>query len=65
MWLAAQIGCEEVVKLLLAREDTDVNSRDRDGRAALLAAAGNGHEAIVRQLVAGEEIDVNSRDSRG
>jgi len=61
LW-AARKGHEAVVKLLLARDDLDVNS-GHYGRTALSFAAERGHEAVVKLLLAQDEIDVKSKDS--
>jgi hypothetical protein len=39
-----------VVRLLLARADVEVNSKDRHGRTPLSRAAENGHNGVVRML---------------
>jgi ankyrin repeat protein len=49
MW-ACENGCEDVVKLLLSREDIEVNAKDDDGRTALMFACDNGHEGVVKLL---------------
>jgi len=64
--LAAQNGHETVVRLLLEREDVEVNSReDKGGVTPLSWAACNGHEAAVRLLLERDDIDVNCRESGG
>ncbi|KAI9760034.1 MAG: hypothetical protein M1840_002750, partial [Geoglossum simile] len=53
---AARNGHEAVVKLLLAIEKVDLNSKDSSyGRTPLSWAAGNGHEAVVKLLLATEK----------
>jgi ankyrin repeat protein len=54
---AAQNGCEVVVRLLLARDDTEVNSED-NRKAPLLLAAQNGHEGVVMMLSARARGDI-------
>jgi hypothetical protein len=61
--IAAQHGHEAVVRLLLARDDVDVNSKDSSDRTPLLWAARNGHEATVKLFLARDDVDVNSKDS--
>jgi ankyrin repeat protein len=39
-----------VVKLLLATDRVDPDSKDSNGRTPLWWAAGNGHEAVVKLL---------------
>ena len=45
---AAENGHEAVVKLLLAREGVDPDSKDGSGQTPLSWAAEKGHEAVVR-----------------
>jgi ankyrin repeat protein len=42
---ASRRGYDGVVKLLLSRNDVDINSQDEDGQTAFLLASCNGHEA--------------------
>ncbi|KAH7042242.1 hypothetical protein B0J12DRAFT_674339 [Macrophomina phaseolina] len=44
---AAGSGHEAVVKLLLANDDVDPDSKDGCGWTPLSLAAGGGHEAVV------------------
>ncbi|KAI9771530.1 MAG: hypothetical protein M1840_002150 [Geoglossum simile] len=61
---AAQSGHEAVVKLLLATEKVDVDSKDSNyGQTPLSWAAGSAHEAVVKLLLATEKVDVDSKDS--
>jgi len=53
-----------VLKLLLAREDIEVNSRDINGRAPLSFAAQCGFDG-VRFLLARDDVEVNSKDNSG
>ena len=63
---AAEYGYEEVVKLLLAKDDVDLDSRnDRFGRTPLSWAAENGHKEVVELLLAKHGVDPDSRDSDG
>jgi ankyrin repeat protein len=39
-----------VARLLVARDDVEADSKDRDGRTPLSYAAASGHEAVVRLL---------------
>jgi ankyrin repeat protein len=64
--LAAEKGHEGVVKLLLARSDIQVDSKDTSfGRTPLLLAAKKGHEGIVKLLLARNDIQVDSKDRYG
>ncbi|KAL3454940.1 ankyrin repeat-containing domain protein [Aspergillus heterothallicus] len=47
---AAELGDVEIVRLLVARDDVDVNIRDRDGLTAIARARARGHFAIVARL---------------
>ncbi len=63
---AADSGQEAVVKLLLERDDLDVNATVDDlKRTALHLAARNGYAAVVKLLLARGDVDVNSKDHRG
>ena len=63
---ASQRGHGAVVRLLLTRDDVDVNSKDNDSRTPLSWAAEKGHKAVVRLLLARGDVDVDSKgnDSR-
>jgi ankyrin repeat protein len=60
---AAQMGHETVVKLLVARDDVDINSKDIWGRTPLSVAAERGHEAVVATLLACAAVNMNSKES--
>ncbi|KAI9782389.1 MAG: hypothetical protein M1839_005262 [Geoglossum umbratile] len=63
---AAEKGHETVVKLLLATEQVDLDSKDSSyGQTPLSWAAGDGHEAVVRLLLGTEQVDVDSKNSSG
>ena len=62
---AARNGHEEVVKLLLGRDDIDPNKPDEEGQTPLMLAALNGHEEVVRLLLGRDDIDPNQRDNYG
>jgi ankyrin repeat protein len=63
--LAAFNGHDIIIRLLLAADNADVESKDRDGRTPLSWAAENGHEAVVRLLLATGNVDVEPKDRRG
>jgi ankyrin repeat protein len=48
--LAAEVGCMDIVRLLLEAE-ADVNKADNDGLTALMLAAKHGHTDIVNVLL--------------
>ena len=59
LMLAASVGDEEIVKLLLAKSDAVLNAQNIEGFTALHAAAQSGHEAVVLALLAaGAKVDV-------
>ncbi|KAK0472466.1 hypothetical protein IW261DRAFT_1570822 [Armillaria novae-zelandiae] len=57
--LAAQEGHLDMVKMLLARDDVDVNQTDpeRRYRTPLMEAARNGHPEVVRAILKSERMD--------
>jgi Ankyrin repeats (3 copies)/Ankyrin repeats (many copies) len=60
-WAAVR-GHEAVVKLLLATEKVDLDSKDSYEQTPLSWAAMGGHEAVVKLLLATEKVDLDSRD---
>ncbi|KAL8901819.1 MAG: hypothetical protein Q9207_005011 [Kuettlingeria erythrocarpa] len=58
---AAQRGHEAVVKLLLARDDVEVDWEDKQGQTPLSWAAQDGHEAVVKLLLARDDVEVDSQ----
>ena len=63
--IAAERGYEEIVKLLLKREDVEVDSKDTRGRSPLWWAAIRGHEAVVKLLSERDDVVVDSVDFDG
>ncbi|KAI9792977.1 MAG: hypothetical protein M1816_001299 [Peltula sp. TS41687] len=59
---AAERGHEAVIKLLLDRDDIDVNSKSQFDRTPLSHAAERGHEAAVKLLLGREDVEADSRD---
>ena len=49
------------MKLLLAKEGVDPDSKDKDNQTPLLWAARSGHEAVVKLLLVKEGVDPNSK----
>ena len=64
---AAENGHEDVVRLLIERNDVDTNARDDDhnGHTPLSLAAENGHEAVMRLLIERDDVDINSKNKYG
>lgn len=62
---AAQNGHEEVVKLLLRRDEVDLNSEDDQGRTPLGWAAMSGQMAVLNILLARKDILANWRSNNG
>ena len=63
-WAAIK-GDEEVVQMLLKREDVDLDQADPYYRGTPLSwAAGGGHEGIVKMLLEREEVDPDHVDTR-
>src|SRR5271170_5532218 len=63
--VAAQHGREAVVRLLLARDDVDVDSTDSGGLTPLSWAARCGREAMVKLFLARDDVNIDSKDSGG
>ena len=62
---AAHNGHEEVVKLLLGREEVDPDKHDLDGNTPLSLAAWDGHEGVVKILLAREEVNPDKPNNSG
>jgi ankyrin repeat protein len=61
---AIESGHEEMVRLLLAEDGVDPDSKDtKDGRTPLSWAAENGHEAVVKLLLEKDGVDLNYKDA--
>jgi ankyrin repeat protein len=56
---------QEIVTLLLARDDIEVNSEDVYGWTPLSFAAHTGWDEVVTLLLARDNIEVNSKDVCG
>jgi ankyrin repeat protein len=52
----------KVVRLLLANDGVDPDSKDADGQTSLSWAASCAHEAVVKQLLAEDSVDSDSKD---
>lgn len=62
LYWAARNGHDATLKLLLATDKVNVNSKDKHGRTALSWVAENGNEAITRMLLDAGKVDVDSKD---
>jgi ankyrin repeat protein len=63
--LAVAGGHRDIVELLLATGEVDVNVEDDEGETPLLLAVAGGHRDIVELLLATGEVDVNVEDEDG
>lgn len=63
--IASEHGHVEVVKLLLAQDDIDMNLPDLDGQTPLAWAACNGHSSVVNLLLERDELRADMVDLDG
>jgi ankyrin repeat protein len=61
--MAAGMGQEDVVKLLLDIRKVHIDVKDSDGRTPLLWAAGNGYAAVAKLLLDIGKFDMDVKDS--
>ena len=61
---ALKYGHEAVVRLLLEKDRSDLNSQSEDGRTMLVLAAINGHDSVVR-LALENGANINTTDETG
>ncbi len=54
--IASTNGHFEVVRLLLAHQDVEVNQTSTDGATALILASGNGHVEVVKLLLSHQNV---------
>ncbi|KAH6905339.1 ankyrin repeat-containing domain protein [Coprinopsis sp. MPI-PUGE-AT-0042] len=62
---AASMGYLEIVALLLAHPDIEVNAVDIKGRSALMKAASMGHTSTIALLAAHPQTKINLADNNG
>ena len=62
---AAENGCDEVVRLLLERQDVKADSQDELDRTPLSHAAENGCDEVVRLLLERQNVKADSQDYNG
>ena len=66
LWHAILNGQSKVIKVLLDREDTDLNVPDPgSGQSPLAWATANVKLSLVKLLLEKESVDVNARDNDG
>ena len=63
-WAASE-GHVAVVKLLLAKTNTELHLKHRNGHSPLCRAASNGHEALVKLLLSRDDVDPKFKNSGG
>ena len=63
--LAATHGHLTLIRLLLGKLNSGVNSQDDFGRTALFCAAYQGHDGVVACLAAQASVDINAQDNTG
>ena len=63
--LAAEGGQQEVVKILLGREEVNPDTEDKFGVTPLLYAARRGHEGIVKILLGRDEVNPDKPGNDG
>ena len=62
LFFAASRRHEDVIRLLMTREDVNPNVRGHCGRTPLMVAARDGYTAIVQLLLTYETVDINAKD---
>ena len=62
---AALNGHEEVVRILLERDDIDPDKPDQYGRTPLWSAAELGHEGVVKLLLGRDDVNPDKPDEDG
>ena len=63
--LAAEAGHEEVVKILLGREEVNPNAKDKFGETPLSYAVDGGHEGVVKMLLGREGVNPDKPNKHG
>jgi len=64
LFLAIENMDEEVVEMLLGREDVNPNKSDKDGETPLLLAIDNRDEGVVEILLRRDDVNPNKLDKR-
>ena len=63
--IAALLGHEKIVQLLLADQRVNVNCRDLGGSTPLHIAAGCGYDELVQLLLDCDRVDVDTENKTG
>ena len=58
-------ACEGVAKVLLGRDDVNLDKPNRDSQTPLSWAARHGHEGIVKMLLRRDEVNPDKPDNQG
>ena len=53
-------GHSEILKVLIAKDASDINAKDDNGVAPIHCACGNGHVNALEVLLANTNVDVNA-----
>jgi ankyrin repeat protein len=53
------------MKLLLLRDDIDLDFKNSDDRTPLSLTAENGHEKVMKLLLTKNDVDLNSKNKNG
>ncbi len=61
LFRAATNGDVEIVKLMIAREDVDLNFGDRENKTSLAEAVEKGHSTIVKLLLSRNDVDITAK----
>jgi ankyrin repeat protein len=61
--IAVDGGHVTIVEPLLARDDVEINIKDRFGRKPISTAVANRHESIVKLLLARRDVTIMGRRS--
>ncbi|KAH6896156.1 ankyrin repeat-containing domain protein [Coprinopsis sp. MPI-PUGE-AT-0042] len=65
LMMAAEIGWETAVRVMIHYPGIDLNARDDDGVTALMNAVGEGWDGIVQLFLEDSLVDVNIQDATG
>jgi ankyrin repeat protein len=63
--MPSESGSAKIVKLLLMREDVNINSKNKHGQTPFSCAIRGRDADLVKLLLMREDVDVNSKDEQG